>query len=522
MAFIQDPRLRQTWNQLSHTTEAVTSDAAAGIWAFGHAYVNPCLSSLAAAIDAWCCAPCLGDRDERARRSAAAAARRRTRAARAEYSFDFYDDWEDDFAADFLGDVAGDGDDADVDEPLARAAPSRGILGADWERLLAGTGVVGAHRGIGGGGAGAGDIVDQPRRRRGMSYGTRGTGRRKASGEEDPNVIPRTAPLGFLARLPFKIVGSLRYKPSAANLREHPGGGGTGRRGDGGIAGGEEREPLLGRSADSEADHRHVRRGKRARSDTTTSGDTSSSYRSRGDLFPSDGEGDEDAVPLSDEFAMALERVDDRGSTRTRSSKGKRRADSDKGLLSRTGSRSTMSMSSSMHSSRDEFGRDSGVFASPAEAHSYAEADTETEDDTAATVRVPWLEDLRREEEEAEREEYEGIERRRKAASHLAIQRGLSKEESASGLEVEAADEVKHNAPPPRVGDHHGDADPAGDMAIPSPPPNDDVVDEQKPPPVTPPESGSSPPPAVVPVKMNGSPPPTESTFVAARLPHFG
>ncbi|KAL2266332.1 hypothetical protein VTJ83DRAFT_5684 [Remersonia thermophila] len=501
MAFIQDPRLRQTWNQLSHTTEAVTSDAAAGIWAFGHAYVNPCLSSLAAAVDAWCCAPCLGDRDERARRSAAAAARRRTRAARAEYSFDFYDDWEDDFAADFLGDVAGDGDDADVDEPSARAAPSRGILGGDWERLLAGTGVVGAHRGMGGGGAGAGagDIVDQPRRRRGMSYGTRGTGRRKASGDEDPNVIPRTAPLGFLARLPFKIVGSLRYKPSAANLREHPGGGGgAGRRGDGGISGGEEREPLLGRSADSEPDHRHLRRGKRARSDTTTSGDTSSSYRSRGDLFPSDGEGDEDAVPLGDEFAVALERVDDRGSTRTRSSKGKRRADGDKGTLSRSGSRSTMSMSSSMHSTRDEFGRDSGVLPSPAEPHFYAEADAEADDAPAAVVRAPWLEDLRREEEEAERQEHDEVERRRKAASHLAMQRGLNPEEPAGA--VEAADEPSEDStrlPPP----HH------------------------QPPPAQPAPGSSMP--AVAPGKMNGSPPLpppplSESTFVPARLPHFG
>jgi hypothetical protein len=422
MAFIQDPRLRQTWNQLSHTTETVTSDAAAGIWAFGHAYVNPCLSSVAAAIDAWCCAPCLGDRDERARRSAAAAARRRTRAARAEYSFDFYDDWEDDFAADFLDDVAGGDGEGDGDGPLGTSAgSSRGLLGADWERLLAGTGARGHRRGSG---AGGGDVIDQPRRRRGMSYGTRGTGRRKVSGEEDPNVIPRTAPLGFLGRLPFKIVGSLRYKPSAANLREHPGGASVGRRGGDGMPGGEEREPLLGRSADTTDTtgdhHHHVRRGKRARSDTTTSGDTSSSYRSRGDLFPSDGEGDEDAVPLDDEFAVALARVDDRGSTRTRSSKGKRRDDGADGRrLSRTGSRSTLSSTQS----RDDFGRDSSILASPTEERHFGAPETGTEGNA---VSVPSLEDLRREEEEAEREEYEEIERRRKAASNLAIQKGLN------------------------------------------------------------------------------------------------
>ncbi|KAK4156331.1 hypothetical protein C8A00DRAFT_12713 [Chaetomidium leptoderma] len=491
MAFIQDPRLRQTWNQLSHTTEAVTSDAAAGIWTFGHRYITPCLASLAGTVDS-CCALCLGDRDERARR-----ARERDRGARrplpattrsrAEFRFDFYDDWEEDF----LG-----GDDEFSDGGGGEDGGGRGIFGGDWDRLLAGTGTGYARRqgggGSGGGGGGGGDVVDQPRRKRGMSYGTRGAVRRKVPGEEDPNVIPRTAPLGFLGRLPFKIVGSLRYKPSAANLQEHPGGGTVGMEyhGDGGAV--EEHEPLLG---GGDGDDPRLQ-GKRPRSDTTMSGDTSSSYRSRGDLFPSDGEGDEDAVPLDDEFTVALERIDDRGSTKTRSSKGKRRADRDRDL-SRTVSRSTISSSNTP----DEFKVDSNP-VSP----SFQEVE--------GTGRVFSLEDLRREEELAEREEYEENERRRRAASQLAIQRGLSKDGAATAEEIldETKDDTADHGPPFALVEGLASripGSPAGDEDV-------EEVEEPKPPPATPPEAASSP------TKKTNGEARNEGTFVPARLPHFG
>ncbi|KAL2255560.1 hypothetical protein VTK26DRAFT_3125 [Humicola hyalothermophila] len=315
-------------------------------------------------------------------------------------------------------------------------------------------------------------------------------------GEEDPNVIPRTAPLGFLGRLPFKIVGSLRYKPSAANLREHPGGAGLAARGDGERGGGalgegHEHEPLLGTS--------DKRQPKRARSDTTTSGDTSSSYRSRGDLFPSDGEGDEDAVPLDDEFTVALERVDDRSSNKTRSSKGKRPADTDRDRdkgLSRTVSRTTLS-------SMD----------APAEAKGMPSLSPELEDETG----VPSLEDLRREEEAAEREECEEIFRRRRAAAQLALKRGLSMEDIAGGPDTgeetksDAADDqsqhlpvVLGDEPPMEVTGTSTGAEPVGE------------VEETKPPPATPPEPAVSPP-----ENTNGKGR-GESNFVPARLPHFG
>ena len=519
MAFIQDPRLRQRWNQLSHTTETVTSDAAAGIWTLSHDYVAPCLSSLAAALDTCVDAACLGccgaDREERARRR-----RERDRGARrVEYSFDFYDDWEEEFPG---GVIAGaEGDDLDggmgEGETGGRRGGGRGGLfggwgprGEDWDRLLAGTGGRkggGMSRG-GVGGVGEEEVVDQPRRKRGMSYGTgttsRGGVRRKVSGgEEDPNVIPRTAPLGFLGRLPFKIVGSLRYKPSAANLREHPGGGAgmmQGHYGDG--EGGERRrgedhehEPLLGMSGELPQRRSPPRQHNRARSDTTTSGETSSSYRSRGDLFPSDGEGEEDAVPLDDEFTVELERVDDRSSNKTRSSKGKRPADRDRDKgLSRTVSRTTMSSVNA-----------------PGEAEEAPTSPLPRE--LRDEGRVPSLEDLRREEEEAEREEYEEIERRRRAAAQLALKRGLSTDEIAGG--VETAGELKDDAAGQKSHQFAAEEPAMRDIETLS---GDEIdeVEETKPLPETPPEPALSRP-----ENTNGKAR-GEGNFVPARLPHFG
>ncbi|KAK4191647.1 hypothetical protein QBC35DRAFT_486703 [Podospora australis] len=303
-----------------------------------------------------------------------------------------------------------------------------------------------------------------------MSYGTTRP-RRKASAEEDPNIIPRTAPLGFLGRLPFNIVGSLRYKPSAANLKEHPGGGkdgllGGGTGGGGGGSGGEtaEHEPLLGGSNGDDmrryTSSPQQQSSARPRSNTTESGDTSSSYRSRGDLFPSDGEGDEDAVPLDeDEFTVALNRVDDRSSNRTRSSKGKR-PDKDKGL-SRTVSRTTMNSVYTLDSANNNNNSNNNLASSP----------FPTYDDDAPEVPVPSLEDLQKEEERARREEDEEIERRRRAASQLAQQRGLDAKDDDLGddfVEVqrgetaqtpkgEALTEIRQSIPAAAAEEHDGE-----------------------------------------------------------------
>ncbi len=140
-----------------------------------------------------------------------------------------------------------------------------------------------------------------------MSYGTRRDkhGRRKSAGQPhdggpDPTIIPQSSVLGFLERLPWKIGGKgLRYKPSAADLRDHPGG----YRAEEG----EEAEPLMEDHEEHEVAIKASKKHKRNRSNTATSGHTSDSLSSRGDIFPSEDELD-DAQPLDEEFAAILER----------------------------------------------------------------------------------------------------------------------------------------------------------------------------------------------------------------------
>lgn len=403
---LEDPRLRQRWNQFSHTTETVTENAAAGIYSFQHRYLNPCLSSLGDAIEP-CVAPCLGDRDERMRRARARDHHQQhSYAARAEYTFDFYDDWDDDDELLASGNSVGGGGGGGILGGWSGA--QGGARGEDWDRLMGGSG--GAKKV----GAYAAEVADQqPRRKRGMSYGTRGAIRRKTgSDEEEPTIIPSTAPLGFLGRLPWKIGGTLRYKPSAAFLQDHPGAP---------PARPDETQPLLEESGDDVDFHPQVMAHTRKRSGTGGSGDTSDSYRSRGDLFPSDGEEYEDAMEIDDEFAVALERVDDRASSNTRSSKGKRPAGSRK--MSRAASGTTLSSSASKSSLQAR--RASG------------EPSLNMEDSIHSIFAVS-IEDLQREEQEAERQEDEEVARKREAAARIARERGLSQSDNYDTGESES------------------------------------------------------------------------------------
>ncbi len=387
---LEDPRIRQTWNQISQNAETATESAAAGIWTFQHRYINPCFTSITAAFHE-CTGHCFSDRDERARRLRD---RGRTR-GRAELSFDFYDDW-------------------DEDEGMG----NRGLLGGwgndELDRLLAGSG---SH-------SGGTEGVDQaPKRKRGMSYGTRG-GRKSL--EPDPTVIPNTNALGFLGRLPFKLGGTLRYKPSAADLQDHPG---TMRA----EFRGEEGEPLI--SDDHSEDERPTAKGhNRNRSSTASSGETSDSFRSRGDLFPSDGE--DDAVPLSDEFAMVLERrmtgsaQDDRSSAKTRSSKGKRPSGS------RTVSRN---LSKTAVASPSQIRPSIGGHRASSASSLIRNPDIVNPD----IVEAPSLSDLQAEEDRVRQEEEIELERKRQAAIKLAVERGLHPGEPAE----EAISEAKTNPP---------------------------------------------------------------------------
>lgn len=410
---LDDPRIRQTWNQLSQNAESATENAAAGIWTFQHKYITPCLSSVASGIEE-CTAQCFPDRDERARRL-----RERSR-GRAESSFDFYDDWDEDIGSGSGGLLGGWGND-------------------ELDRLLAGSG---SH-------SGPSDGVSQPpRKKRGMSYGTRGN--RKGL-EPDPTVIPSTSALGFLGRLPFKLGGTLRYKPSAADLQEHPGA----SRED--IRDEEEGEPLI--SGEHSEDDGNTNTKTRKRSSTNSSGGTSDSFRSRGDLFPSDGE--DDAVPLDDEFAVALERrmastgSDDRSSGKTRASKGKRpRHASSRKISATRSSNSRPSLAGRRTNSTGSFSVTPDIL-------------------TPDMVEAPTLVDLHQEEERLRIEEDAEVERKRQAAARLAFERGLQTE---------------------------------GQLPIGSPTSQTKVADT---------------PEADAPQPENASEP-SENSFVPARLPHFG
>lgn len=436
MAFLEDPRLRQRWNQITHDAETVTENAAAGIFSFQQNYINPCLASIADSIEQ-CTTVCLGDPEERLRRR-----RERQRAREsAEFSFDFYDDWyeEEQSGGGLLGSWGGE----------------------DWDRLLAGTGSARRH---------GGETNEQPRRKRGMSYGTRGM-RRKAS-QNDATIIPSTQPIGFLSKLPWKMGGTLRYKPSAADLQDHPGKHGAG-----------ESAPLLG--GDDDSDYGEVLRMPRQRSGTTGSGGTSDSYRSRGDLFPSDGEGEEDAVPLDDDVTYDMVKRDDRSSAKTRSSKGKRPA-GELAASSRTVSRSTLGSTASSES------REYATTAPP----------------TPGVAHIPPMEDLQAEETRLQRQEHDEQARRKMAASQLASGRGLGVDEEVHDIEEAKTLEVAMNEihePQDKVTslqDHDG-------RESPPPPPPPTAVSRDQP-------------------RGSGGDDPYESSsrstsaFHAARLPRFG
>ncbi|KAI9809856.1 MAG: hypothetical protein M1825_000289 [Sarcosagium campestre] len=316
-----DPRIRQTWDHISQNLEAANETAQASIFTFSHDYLSPCLTSVSACIGS-CTEPCFPTREDGRHR------RHRGRAglSRAEYSFDFYDDWD------------------EADE-----GGSAGLLGwgnDELDRLLAGSSssasASATHQQQSRG-------SEAPRRQRVMSYGSRGRddrtlprGRRKTAlqphdGGPDPTVIPQSSAFGFLSHLTWFGGRVLRYKPSVADLQERPPRDQqqkqkqkrTASTSAADIA---EAEPLLedeeeeGEGEDGErqlrsSSHRDRQRQRTKKSNpssrtvssnttnsNTNTGSESASIRSRADIFPSDSEADDDAIPLDDSFAMVLER----------------------------------------------------------------------------------------------------------------------------------------------------------------------------------------------------------------------
>ncbi|KAL9069086.1 MAG: hypothetical protein Q9161_005733 [Pseudevernia consocians] len=344
-----DPRIRQTLNQISQNIESANLTTQASLFTFSEHYISPCLASLSTCLEA-SCQPCFAFRDDlRQKRQRQSQHSRRGR-GRENLAFDFYDDWEQD-ESEWGND--------------------------ELDRLL------------------NGDDTVQPGKHGGMSYGSRGVGRRKGGeGDDDVNMVPKSSMFGFLESLPWKIGGrGVRYKPNVANLQDN-----VGRRGV-------EAEPFV-----EEGEEREGIGHTRSRSGTVGSRSTTNSLSSRGDLFPSDDE--DDAVPLDDEFAMVLERrttgttSDDHSSGKT---KGKRPS----------GSRASTKTGSSKDTKSVRKQRRGTSTSSRRNRHLIQTAEED----------VPSITDLKHEEERVRRQEEAEVEQRRQAAQRLALERGLSSAE---------------------------------------------------------------------------------------------
>ncbi|KAL8814185.1 MAG: hypothetical protein Q9223_006574 [Gallowayella weberi] len=361
-----DPRLRQTLNQISQTVDSAQYTTRASLFTFHQTYLAPCLSGISTCLEA-SCAPCYTCITNAASSNtpADAARRRRTgrRRGREELSFDFYDDWE--------------------------AQEEEGWGNDELDRLLAGNDFAADGQ--------------QPGRRGVMSYGgigsrrkTGGLGAGKNRGAEEANIVPSSSMFGFLERLPFKIGGKgKRYKPSAADLQDV----GEGQRSRTAAmkarASGED-EPLI---SESESGDEGRKKGQgRKRSGTVGSRETDNSLSSRGDLFPSEDE--DDAVPLDDEFAMVLARRSTQGTLSDEHSSKKKPGDS------RAASTKTKSSKSSRSTEKKD--------RRPSDA-AQAEVDE----------HVPSMTDLKEEEERLRLEEETNIKHEREAARRLAAERGL-------------------------------------------------------------------------------------------------
>ncbi|KAJ5681782.1 uncharacterized protein N7477_001722 [Penicillium maclennaniae] len=350
----RDPRIRQRINQISHNLESANESAQEGLYTFAQNYLSPCLASVGNCVQV-CTAPCLPTREDHLRR------RRR---GRAEDNFDFYDDW----------------DNEEADETLL------GWGTGELDRLLAGSGL-------------ARGSAEQPHRPRRMSYGTRHTRGKSVhipDNRSDPTVIPSSAFIGFLERFPWRFgAKGVKYRPSAADLQEHPGGSHRHAHED---------EPLMETSEDEGGLISYGLNG-RNRSATQSSRGTDNSLSSRGDLLPSDDE--EDAVPLDDEFALVFGR---RGT----------------GLESddQSGMKVDMVRSASGTSSLgDASSRKSNQKIKKKKRLSTQSSVSPAED--VHSLDKPSIADLKIEEERAAQEEDAAIEKKRLAARELAWKRGL-------------------------------------------------------------------------------------------------
>ncbi len=347
-----NPEFRQTIQSISRNLESANEAAQENIYTFTQLYIDPCLTGFKACLND-CTAPCFPGREDQLRRK-----RGRSR-GRAELNFDFYDDWDDD-------------DD-----------PGQSLLGwgnDDLDSVLAGT-------------------QSQPKKKRAMSYGSsnrRKTAVEPSDAESDPTLIPSSSYFGFLERLPWKLGSkSLRYKPSAADLQENPGGV---RIRD--IAA---TESLIEASDESDSNERRTGGHGRKRSGTTGSRSTTNSLSSRGDLIPSDEE--DDAVPLDDEFDTMI--LAKRTTNSEDHSSGRGSSKRPGASRRTTSSRSTKSGTQSRRSSSKK-------------------SIEPVDPSVTEQVEPPSIVDLTKEEERIRAEQEMEVEQKRQATQKLAAERGLA------------------------------------------------------------------------------------------------
>lgn len=374
-----DPRFRRRLNDISATLESANESAQSSLYIFAQRYVRPCFGSvgncLTSCVEAGC--PHLQQRDRL----------RRGRRGRAEVSFDFYDDWDEDENEGLLGWGDDDGD-----------APGYGTVDVQQQ---------------------------QPGRQRGMSY-PRDRRRKSHEGVSGTDVLGGPS---FFGRL-FGGSRAVRYKPSSADLQDHPGTKRAGKDRGEGEALLEESEGSVGRVA---------RRHGRKRSGTAGSRETLDSLSSRGDIFPSDEE--DDAIPLDDEFAMVLERRNTQSGPETETSSGNTGSIAPKKRGKRPSAGSRVSSRRTI-SSRGNRSRNASVV----QTHVDESVLNSVEDISAKEIEVPTMTELSQEEQDLATEEETEVERKRDEARRAASERGLA------DAQQEAKDDNAQSSSVPDVG----------------------------------------------------------------------
>lgn len=403
-----DPRFRRRLNDISATLESANESAQSSLYIFTQHYVKPCFGSIGSCltncVEAGC--PHLQQRDRL----------RRNRRGRAELNFDFYDDWDEEENEGLLG--WGD-DDAD--------APGYGTVDVQSQ---------------------------QPGRQRGMSYPR---DRRRKSAHEGASGSEGLGGGGFFGRL-FGGGRAVRYRPSAADLQEHPGARRSGKDNGEGQGLLEDSEGSAGGAA---------RRHGRTRSGTAGSRETVDSLSSRGDIFPSDDE--DDAIPLDDEFAMVLERRNTQSGPETESSSGKTGslAPKKRGKRPSTGSRvsSRRTVSTRSSSGKKRGSRNSSAVHTPLEEH----PPDGVENVNAKEVEVPTMKELTQEERDLAAQEEADIERRREEARHVAAERGLADAQNNANSTSPPTHADEQMPQSGRLEDHSEDSQPGNEHAADAP-----------------------------------------------------